>query len=52
MNSYKTYICLALLALSGCKNNDGNSPQTLTSAGCFYILLSFIHLPGGLGNFH
>ena len=30
MNSYKTYICLTLLALSSCKNNDDNSPQTLT----------------------
>ena len=29
MNSYKTYICLALFALSGCKNNNSNKPQTL-----------------------
>ena len=30
MNSYKTYIYLALLTLLGCKGNDGNEPQALT----------------------
>lgn len=30
MNSYKTYIYLALLTLLSCKGNDGNEPQTLT----------------------
>ena len=30
MNSYKTYIYLAVFTLLGCKGNDRNEPQTLT----------------------
>ena len=30
MNSYKTYIYLAVFTLLGCKGNDSNEPQTLT----------------------